>query len=192
MTFDEFHANRDEFILWVGPETAELLALLVKESRAQFIVEVGSSYGYSTVWLADAARATGGKVLSLELQRDKQRYARECVKAAGLERFVQFQLGDARASLAKIKRRIDFVLLDLWDEFYIPCFDLCYPKMNPGGLIVADNMTFPPYAHKSAIAYQKYVRSKRNVTSVMLDVGAGIEVSRVGERPLAMRWRRPT
>src|SRR6185369_2237095 len=67
-------SNRDEFLLSVGPETGELIHLLAKEARAKTILEVGSSYGYSTVWLADAARETGGRVISLELHAAKQEH----------------------------------------------------------------------------------------------------------------------
>src|SRR5581483_5556763 len=123
----------DEFLLSVGPATGELINLLAKEAESKVILEVGSSYGYSTTWLAEAARATGGKVISLEIHPEKQQHARDSIKRAGL---VGFRLGDARESLRGLTQTIDFVLLDLWKELYIPCFDLFYPKLNPGALIV--------------------------------------------------------
>ena len=67
----ELFARRDEFLLPVGPATATILNLLAKGMQARTIVEVGSSYGYSTIWLAEAARETGGKVISLELVEEK-------------------------------------------------------------------------------------------------------------------------
>src|SRR5262245_16174149 len=168
----------DEFLLYVGPATGQLINLLAKEAQAQTILEVGSSYGYSTVWLAEAARETGGKVISIEIHSAKQERARSAVQDARLSEFVDFRLGDARDTLAKMSESVDFVLLDLWKDFYIPCFDLFYPKLRPGALIVADNMIFPESARDHAEAYRKYVRSKPDINSVLLRVGHGIELSR--------------
>jgi len=151
-------SNRDEFLLSVGPETGELIHLLAKEARAKTILEVGSSYGYSTVWLADAARETGGRVISLELHAAKQEHARKAIQDSGLDGFVDFRLGEAQASLRKLKNSVDFVLLDLWKEFYIPCFDLFYRKLRPGAFVVADNMTYPESSRKHAQAYRKHIR----------------------------------
>src|SRR4051812_10048939 len=174
----EMYRRRDEFLLSVGPATGQLINLLVKEAKAQVILEVGSSYGYSTVWLAEAASHTGGKLISLELQPEKQQSARASVRKAGLDAFVDFRLGDAVESLSKLKESVDFVLLDLWKDLYIACFDLFYPKLSEGGIVVADNMTFPDSVRKDAAAYQKHVRTKPGIQSVLLPVGSGLELSR--------------
>jgi len=168
----------DEFLLSVGPATGQLINLLAKEAKAQTIVEVGSSYGYSTVWLAEAARETGGRVISIEIHEEKQKHARASIEKAGLSGFVDFRLGDARDSLVKLDASIDFVLLDLWKDLYVPCFDLFYPKLSLGALIAADNMIFPESARQHAEAYRKHVRSKEDMQSVLLPVGSGIELSR--------------
>jgi predicted O-methyltransferase YrrM len=174
----EFFNHRDEFLLFVGPATGQLLNLLAKQSHAKTIVEVGSSYGYSTVWLADAARANGGKLITLEAIAEKQAYAKAQIQKAGLAAFVDFRLGDARDSLSKIEVPIDFVLLDLWKDLYIPCFDLFYPKLSPGALVIADNMTYPESAMTHAMNYRKHVRIKRDMQSVLIPVGSGLELSR--------------
>ena len=168
----------DKFLLAVGPATGWLMNLLIKEARAETILEVGSSYGYSTVWLAEAARETGGKLISLEIHPEKQKYARESIQKAGLDRFVDFRLGDARESLGKLTGKVDFVLLDLWKDIYIPCFELFYPRLKPGALIVADNMLFPENSRGAAAAYRKHVRGKSGIQSVLLNVGSGIELTR--------------
>jgi predicted O-methyltransferase YrrM len=170
--------NRDEFLLSVGPATGRLINLLATEAKARTILEVGSSYGYSTVWLAEAARTTGGKVISLELHEEKQKHARASIQKAGLDGVVDFRLGDALDSLRKLERTVDFVLLDLWKDLYIPCFDLFYPKLLPGAFIVADNMIYPESAREYAEAYRKHVRTKPDVQSVLLPVGSGLELSR--------------
>jgi predicted O-methyltransferase YrrM len=70
------------------------------------------------------------------------------------------------------------VLLDLWKDLYIPCFDLFYPKLGSGALVVADNMIFPEFSRKEAADYRRHVRAKADLESVLLPVGSGIEVSR--------------
>src|SRR5882672_3858656 len=92
----EFFKHRDEFLLSVGPATGQLLNLLARQSGAKTILEVGSSFGYSTVWLAEAARANGGRLITLEAIAEKQEYARAQIQKAGLTGFVDFRLGDAR------------------------------------------------------------------------------------------------
>ena len=173
----EIEKHLDEFLLSIGPATGQLVNILAKEAKARIILEVGSSFGYSTVWLAEAARATGGKVISLDIRPEKQKYAREALTKAGLADVVDFRLGDARDSITALQEKIDFLLLDLWKDLYIPCFDLIYPKLNPGALVVADNMIFPPISRADALKYRKHIRAKPDVQSVLLSVGSGIEVT---------------
>ena len=170
--------NIDELLLAVGPATGQLMNILIKELKARSILEIGTSHGYSTVWLAEAARATGGKVITLDVHAGKQEYARKELGKAGLAGLVEFKLGDARESIASLPQPIDFVLLDLWKDLYIPCFDLFYPKLSPGAMIVADNMIFPEFSRKEAEEYRQHVRGKRDLQSMLLPVGSGIEVSR--------------
>ncbi len=91
---------------------------------------------------------------------------------------VEFKLGDARESIAALSGPFDFVLLDLWKDLYIPCFDLFYPKLGSGAMIVADNMLFPEFSRADAAEYRNHVRAKTDVQSVLLPVGSGIELSR--------------
>jgi predicted O-methyltransferase YrrM len=170
--------RRDEFLLSVGRSTATVLHILAVEAGATRLVEVGSSYGYSTVWLAHAARLTGGKVTSLELQPTKVAYARERLQRAGLAEYVDFRIGDARDSLAALNGPFDFVLLDLWKDLYVPCFDLIYPKLSPNGILVADNILSPESSRPQAQKYQAHVRQQRGLETVLLPIGSGIEVTR--------------
>jgi predicted O-methyltransferase YrrM len=175
---DQFVVERDQFLLAVGPATGRFMNLLAREAKSRIILEIGTSYGYSTVWLAEAARATGGKVITLELHAYKQDYARDQLSKAGLADFVEFRTGDAKDLLAALESSVDFVLLDLWKNLYIPCFDLFYPKLNPGAVVVADNMLYPESAQTHAAAYRKHVRAAADIQSMLLQVGQGIEVSR--------------
>jgi predicted O-methyltransferase YrrM len=178
MSNDDWARNRDQFLLCVGPATGQLLNLLATQAKAKTILEIGTSYGYSTTWLAEAARTNGGKVITLDAIAEKQTYARAQIQKAGLANFVEFRLGDARESLAKLQGTIDFVLLDLWKDLYIPCFDLFYPKLSPGALVVADNMLYPETTMQHAMEYRRHVRIKRDIQSILVPVGSGLEVSR--------------
>jgi predicted O-methyltransferase YrrM len=168
----------DELLLPVGPATAALLSILIRESEARAILEVGTSYGYSTVWLADAARATGGLVTTLELHPRKVEYARTQLARAGLAEFVDFRVGDALATLHSLPGPFDFVLIDLWKDLYIACFELIYPKLRAGGFIAADNMLQPENTIAYANAYREYLRTKPDLDSVLLPVGSGVELTR--------------
>ena len=168
----------DEMLLCVGRAAGVFLNLLIKETRATRILEVGSSYGYSTHWLAEAARAVGGRVTSLELKAPKAEYAIAQLHTVGLAERVEFRIGDALATLQALPGPFDFVLIDLWKDLYVPVWDLLPGKLAPGALIVADNMTYPPSAQPEVRAYRERVRATAGVSSVLLAVGNGLELSR--------------
>lgn len=170
--------NIDELLLPVGRATATFINLLIKEAGSTRLLEVGTSYGYSTVWMAEAARATGGRLTTLELHGYKAEHAREQLADAGLAEHVDFRVGDALESIAALSGPFDFVLLDHWKRFYVSSFDAVYPKLADGALIVADNMLFPPSAKDAVDAYSERVRHADEMTSVLLPIGSGIEVSR--------------
>jgi predicted O-methyltransferase YrrM len=167
---------RDRVLLAVGPETGQLLQILASALDKPNILEIGTSYGYSTIWLGAAAKASGGSVTTLELADYKSAHAAEMADKAGLAGHINFLVGDALALIETLPGGIDFVLLDLWKDMYVPCLDVFYPKLNPGAVIVADNMIRP--GGEAVEAYGRAVRAKPGMTSVLLPVGAGIEVSR--------------
>jgi predicted O-methyltransferase YrrM len=175
---DEVMRRIDEFLISIGPDTGTLLNVLIKAARAQTILELGTSYGHSTIFLAEAARASGGRVISVDVSADKQRYAREQLAAANLESFVELRTGDARDIIVSLPNSLDFVLIDLWKDLYIPCFDLAYPKLSAGAFLAADNIIYPEFSRNDMAAYRRHVRAKPGVESVLLPVGSGIELSR--------------
>jgi len=170
--------NLDDLLLSVGREAGILLYLLATGAGSKRILELGTSYGYSTVWLAAAARATGGKVVSLELKEFKIEYARQALTRAGLSTRVEFHAGDCLETLKGLSGPFDFVLLDVWKDLYLPCLELVHPKLAPGAIIAADNMLLPQSARPHADAYRAQVRKLGDMDSVLLDVGNGIEISR--------------
>lgn len=175
-TVSETEDWRDNALLAVGPETGQLINLLVKSLPSPQVLEIGTSFGYSGIWLAEAARASGGRLITLEQKEHKSAYAREMSAKAGLDEFVDFQVGDALELIGNLSGGVDFVLLDLWKDLYEPCLELFYPRLNPGAIIVADNMLRP--GGEGVQRYQKAVRAKPGISSILLPVGTGIEVSR--------------
>jgi predicted O-methyltransferase YrrM len=177
MDLAQFIRRRDEFLLPIGPETAQVLHTLIKGAMARSILEVGTSYGYSTLWLADAARHTDGRVVSLELADYKARYAHEALVRAGLAERVTMHVGSALATLPELQGPFDFVLIDLWKDLYVGCLDLIYQQLAPGAFVVADNMIYPEEVRTDAENYRRRIR-QLEFDSVLLPIGSGIELSR--------------
>jgi hypothetical protein len=129
------------------------------------------------VFLAEAARANKGKVITVDISADKQRYADEQLTAAGLDSFVEFLAGDARDLIASITGSLDFVLIDIWKDLYIPCFDLVCPKLSEGAFVAADNILHPELFRNEMAAYRRHVRRQIGIESILPPVGSGIELS---------------
>ncbi len=170
----------DEFLLPVGPASGRLLNILAKSLEAPKILELGTSYGYSTMWLGEAARATGGRLVTMELSKEKSSYAQERAKRAGIADFVDFRVGDAVKLIGELDG-VDFVLLDIWKDLYVPCLEAFYPKLKKGAIVVADNLIEPRSQREAILAYQRAIRAKPKITSVMVPVGSGLEISRFDE-----------
>ena len=103
-----------ERFMAVCPQTGQLINILARNLKAPTILELGTSFGYSTLWLAEAARRTGGRVITMELEREKVAFARDMAARAGVEEHIEYRIGDAVEMISKLKDGIDFVLLDLW------------------------------------------------------------------------------
>jgi predicted O-methyltransferase YrrM len=174
----EISAILDELLLGVGPVVGGLMNGLIRGAGAKSILELGTSYGSSTIWLAEAARATGGRVTTLDLAANKQAYARKMLERAGLANHVDLVTGDALESIANLSGPFDFILVDLWKNLYIPCLEAFYPKLAPGALIVADNVTFPPDSIPETKRYRDAIRSYPHIESILIAAGNGIELSR--------------
>ncbi|MFL6622403.1 MAG: O-methyltransferase [Sulfurifustaceae bacterium] len=167
-------------MLDVGPEVGQLLNMLTRALNAKVIVEVGGSVGYSTIWFAEAAQRTGGRVFSIEPNRDKQREQREHLSAAGLLDYVELVAGDAGEVLRDLPEPFDLVLIDHWKDLYIREFDLAWPRMRRGGLVIADNILRPAATLEAMRAYVQHVRNVAPELSLTVDIGNGIEITTRG------------
>ena len=169
--------SRDDLLLSVGPEVGGFLHALILARRPRRILELGTSYGYSTLFLADAAKRIGAQVITMELADYKQSHARAQLERAGLAEVVDFRLGDAVAMIGTDPGPFDLVLLDIWKDLYLPCFEALYPKLSEEGVIAADNMIDPTSARPSVRIYRRAVLDKPDLQTVLLPIGQGIELS---------------
>jgi predicted O-methyltransferase YrrM len=169
--------SRDDLLLPIGMEAGAFLHALILARKPKRILELGTSYGYSTVILADAAREVEATLITMELADYKQAYARKQMKRAGLAGVVDFRLGDAVELIMADDGPFDFILLDIWKELYTPCFDAFYPKLSEEAIIAADNMISPEMARPDVRVYREAVRAKADLQTVLLPIGQGIELS---------------
>ena len=161
--------------LAVGPESGRLLFALVAPNAGCEVLEIGASRGYSTVWLAAAARILGGRVVSLELDSRKVEAWKRNIAEAGLEEWAELLEGDARELLPALGEGFDVVFLDAWKDDYETYFELARTKLEPGGVIVADNVT----SHSDLAGYVETRQSDPTLVSVTVPVGNGLEVTTV-------------
>jgi caffeoyl-CoA O-methyltransferase len=124
----------------VPPDTGRFLALLAASSPEGTWLEIGTSGGYSALWLALACRHVGRKLVTFEVLEPKIKLAKETLKAAGVEDVVELVQGDAREQLTGY-RNVSFCFLDAEKDQYLDCYEKVIPNMVPGGLLVADNVT---------------------------------------------------
>ena len=158
----------------IPPDTGRFIALLAASAPPGLIVEIGASAGYSTLWLALAARQRDCRVVTFEVLEDKFAMAQETYELAKVNDVVQLRHGDARKLLTSVES-IAFCFLDAEKEHYADCYDLIIPKLVPGGILVADNVI----SHAGDL--QPFVNNAEadpRVDSVVAPIGKGELVCR--------------
>jgi predicted O-methyltransferase YrrM len=139
---DSATRERARRMLNITRDTGELLAVLVRAASARRVLEVGTSNGYSTLWLAEAVKATGGSVTTLELAEDKVRLAAANFARSGLLPFITLVQGDAGRFLEQSDPgAYDLVFLDSERSEYIAWWPHLRRALRPGGMLVVDNAT---------------------------------------------------
>ena len=158
----------------LDPIKAEFCHLLCRALGARRVVEVGTSYGVSTIYLADAVRANGGgTVIATEYEPAKAAGARETFAEAGLADLIDLREGDLRATLKVIEGPVDFVLMDIWTEMALPALELIAPHLRPGAVVVADNTTQVRHAYRN---FFEFVDDPKNgLKTLTLPFEGGLE-----------------
>ena len=166
-----FHMER---LRQIPRETGEFLALLASCAPEGRCIEIGTSAGYSTLWLALACKNAGKKIVTFEFLKRKAELASETFRLAGIEVIVQLVLGDARQHLP-LYDDIGFCFLDAEKEIYLDCYEMVVPKLVAGGLLVADNAI----SHREDLKpmLDKALNDER-VDSIVVPIGKGLLISR--------------
>lgn len=154
----------------IRPEVGELLCTLVLATRARTIVEIGTSGGYSTLWLAVAARRTGGHVTTFELDPAKVDLATTTFAEAGVADVVELRMEDARNGLSAFDANVDLVFLDAEKEDYEGFVEPVVRALRPGGLFVADNL----HSHADALeGFRRSTLEHPGLTGLVVQIGRG-------------------
>jgi caffeoyl-CoA O-methyltransferase len=128
--------------MWnVAPSEGQWLHDEIVKIGAKRALEVGTSNGYSGIWIALGLRETGGHLTTLEIDSHRAQLAQENFKAAGVSSLITLRLGDAREIIPRLQGPFDFVFIDAAKDQYVDYLQLAKPKVRVGGVIVAHNVT---------------------------------------------------
>jgi predicted O-methyltransferase YrrM len=173
-THDAAETEHSRKLLNLEPDTAQLVSILARSSGARRLLEIGTSNGYSTIWLAASIGAKGGRVTSIDRSQEKQALARENLSKAGLLEYVDLRCGDATEVVQTLPGPFDFVFFDADRKSAPDQLTLLLPKLAPVALILADNVL----SHPAEIAdYLAVVNSLKRLQHVVVPVGKGLSIA---------------
>jgi predicted O-methyltransferase YrrM len=177
--FDAQQSNRLARLRNLEPETAELLAVLARAAGARRILEVGTSNGYSTLWLADAAKITGGHVESLDIDPRRSEQACDNIARAGLGGMASCRTASAAQALSEYSDDAwDLVFLDAERPEYVDYWPNVRRTLAPGGMLAIDNAV----SHAAELTdVNRLLHADLRLTTVLVPIGAGLIVSVDGE-----------
>ena len=128
--------------LWnVNPDEGAYLRDLAEKVHAKEALEIGTSNGYSSIWIGMGLRKEGGHLLTLEIDEGRAKLAQANFRAAGLDSVITLKLGDALKEVPKLRGPYDLVFIDAWKQDYVRYLDMVIPIVRSGGVIVAHNVT---------------------------------------------------
>jgi caffeoyl-CoA O-methyltransferase len=164
---DQMDAKGYEF--WSVPrKDGEFLHFLVKATRARNVLEIGTSQGFSAIWMGLALEETGGRLITIEIDKERYDLARRHVSEAGLSQRVTLIKGDAHAEVVKLERPFDFVFLDADKEGQLDYFNKLYPKkLVPGGILAVHNAILQASSMRD---YLQMIRKHTDFDTVTLSV----------------------
>ncbi|KAF9769196.1 hypothetical protein IL306_013399 [Fusarium sp. DS 682] len=172
----------DKFVA-LDPDKCAFVYLLLRSMKARFVVEAGTSFGISTIYLALAvAQNSGsqsGKVIATENEPTKAVKARKNWSQAGddIEKFIDLREGDLRETLkTDLPEQVDFLLLDIWTPLALPTLKLVKPRMKPGATVVADNTEAAKAGYKDLLAYLQDTANGFKITTVPYSGGLLVAV----------------
>lgn len=164
---DDMDAKGYQF--WSVPrEDGEFLYLLVKATRAHHVLELGTSQGFSAIWMGLGLEETGGRLTTIEIDRERYDLARKHVNEAGLSQRITCIKGDAHVEVAKLKGPFDFVFMDADKEGQMDYFKKLFPKkLIPGGILSVHNAIRQALSMKD---YLEMIRKHPDFDTVILSM----------------------
>jgi predicted O-methyltransferase YrrM len=171
---DDMDKNQRAGSLSVPRDDGRLLRILTESINAKNVVEVGTSIGYSGLWICLGLQKTGGHLTTHEIDPKRVAQARENFKRAGLEKYVTIVEGDAHQTISNIKATIDMLFLDADKEGYIDYLNKLLPLIRPGGLIIAHNMN----RRQADQSYVSAITTNSALETIFINIGSsGIGVT---------------
>ncbi|SMC18528.1 Predicted O-methyltransferase YrrM [Clostridium acidisoli DSM 12555] len=166
----------------VGMEVGKLLGLLIRSNSAKRVLEFGTCLGYSTVWIAQALKETGGRLTSVEYREDLYEITKRNIELAGLSEVVELILGDASEVINTAQGPFDIILQDSDKSLYSPMLEKCISLTRKNGLIIADDVLFKPMGIPEKFSepvheYLKKVSSDKRLYNTILPIGDGLAIS---------------
>ena len=171
---DARQSDHKKKMLNLEPDTARLVYILARSGCTRRVLEIGTSNGYSTIWLASAVAPNGGRVTSIDLSAEKQAMARENLQRAGLLESVELVLGKAGTIVKELVGPFDVVFFDADRLGAAANLEALMPKLSPSVLLLADNVN----SHPEEIAgYLAAVKKLDGFEHVVVPVGKGLSVA---------------
>ncbi|WP_234123738.1 O-methyltransferase [Clostridium hydrogenum] len=166
----------------IGLETGRFLGLLIRSMQAKRVMEFGTCLGYSTVWIAQALKETGGKLTSIECDKELYETTKRNVELAGLSDIVDLRLGNASKIINEVEGPFDIILQDSDKALYVPMLEKCIELTRKNGLIIADDVLFKPMGIPEVFSapmdqYAKKVFSDKRLYTTILPIGDGASIS---------------
>lgn len=172
--FDATQCDRVNRYRNIEPESALFLAMQVRIQQSKKILEIGTSTGYSTLWLADAAQVTGAKVTTLEIDEKRTLQAKHYAQELQVDDVIDFWVGDAQNFLEQSQEKYDFILLDAERNAYLNYWAYLQHMIEPkGGVLVVDNVISHAAEVKSLI---NEIKQDTRFMTTTLPIGAGLFV----------------
>jgi caffeoyl-CoA O-methyltransferase len=194
----EVAASRAEMMLAITSDTGRFFNITLKAMRAKRILEIGTSYGYSTLWFAEALTQISAvsntrpekTITTIEMDHSKVERASKNFDDAGIKHMVDLKEGQASDVLSEISknyhnknylkeedRLFDFVFFDADKENLKNYFDVVLPMVRVGGIIATDNILYPEEYRSMMTNYSNYIKNKPNIQSMMIPIGNGEELT---------------
>ena len=170
---DDMDRNQRRGMMNVPVADGRFLRLLAEAVGAKHIVEIGTSNGYSGIWQCLALKTTGGKLTTFEIDARRASLARENFKKAGVDGLVTLVEGDAHEKVAEVKGPVDIVFVDADKEGYTDYLNKLLPKLRPGGLVIAHNIT-PRMADPG---YIEAITTNPDLETIFYSQGGGVSVT---------------